>query len=411
MYFFLVMLTEGAASNVVRSVRDQNGPEAFRRLANRYSPKTKGKALAKLGKIINPDFGDDIKTMMDKVIQWERDVDEYETTAKDKISDQVKCAALCEHSPKEVKLHLTLNAANLKYPEMRALLESLLNASTGWDPDKMQVDAVKGKGKDGKGGNGKQDAYKGKSKGDKDGKGKSKGKNNQEANKNNEGKQKFTGACHNCGRVGHRAVDCWRPKVVGTVEGQETAAAESVTAIVQGDPVGDESDGWLMTISPVSLSNLATARSVSAISGGMNVSILVDSGSSVNCCGPGHFPQSPIEPSTRRRLFTAKGDPLRFYGTKRVHLTAAGEHIHVTFLVLDVIHPILSVSACQAKGIDTHFSAKGRSVCKSMPISRKTCITVAPVNFSPPKVSSDRTCFMRLPQGRSTYFWRRSSRL
>ena len=161
LYMTLVFIVEDSALILVQSVVDSNGVQALRKLIQRYAPVTQGRVLATLNGILSADFGQDQAAYMDKLVTWERKVNDYERLAKEPMSDIIKRAIITERAPSEVRTHLLVNAGSLlSYESVRASIESFLAAGRRWaqEPTPMDVDvnALYWKGKGGKhGGNGK----------------------------------------------------------------------------------------------------------------------------------------------------------------------------------------------------------------------------------------------------------------
>eukprot|EP00971_Amphidinium_carterae_P268396 5325102-Amphidinium_carterae.1 len=66
---------------------NQDGFEAYRRLAVRYAPRTLGRNLTQLTSIIDHDFGSDESQMLDKISVWEKLIEEHERISGEKIAD------------------------------------------------------------------------------------------------------------------------------------------------------------------------------------------------------------------------------------------------------------------------------------------------------------------------------------
>eukprot|EP00971_Amphidinium_carterae_P022979 453393-Amphidinium_carterae.1 len=92
LYFRLVVLTDKTALGIVKQVGNQDGFEAYRRLAIRYAPRTLGRNLTRLTSIIDHDVGSDESQMLDKIASWERQIEEHERISEEKIAESVKCA-------------------------------------------------------------------------------------------------------------------------------------------------------------------------------------------------------------------------------------------------------------------------------------------------------------------------------
>ena len=106
LFLALVMLTDDAALRIVQSVTDENGIEALRRLLKRFNPVTQGRVLAVLNSILQVDLGSDELTMMDKVVQWEQEVAEFEKLSRETLPDIIKRAIIAERAPGAVRTHL-----------------------------------------------------------------------------------------------------------------------------------------------------------------------------------------------------------------------------------------------------------------------------------------------------------------
>ena len=128
------------------------------------------------------------------MIVFERLVGEYETSSGQALCVQVKCAALLERVPPELRTHLLLTCVSRPdYAIMRQTVESYSVARRSWQPGHsttmgeapMEIDDVNGdKGKKGKHAKGKIDKDKGE--------GKHKGRH--------ESSPKFEGYCSHCGK-------------------------------------------------------------------------------------------------------------------------------------------------------------------------------------------------------------------
>ena len=72
------MLTTGKAATIVRTVRDNNGYEAYRLLRQHFEPENYGKHLTSLTQILKFDVGSNPSQFLDKLIEWEGLTDKYE---------------------------------------------------------------------------------------------------------------------------------------------------------------------------------------------------------------------------------------------------------------------------------------------------------------------------------------------
>ena len=245
LYVVLAQLLSEESLTILQNGIEDQGLDAWRRLAARWDPNTTGRSRNAFTKIMLPGV-----FTMDKlsaaIEDWEKAVRQHENRRKKEIDEELKSSVIIEMCPKLIKTHLQLNARTLKdYTSIRAEIMSYLEtrrdnvaSSTTAAGNDMDVDAFskggKGKGKGGKGdrldgGKGGKSGLvcwtcgksghvaadcrsgakgkdaKGKDSKGKDAKGKSKGKDN---GKGGKGTQKFQGYCSKCWKWGHKQAEC-----------------------------------------------------------------------------------------------------------------------------------------------------------------------------------------------------------
>ena len=191
--YLLVMLTSGPALQIIR--QQPSGVQVFRDLARRYNPHSQARSLAQLQEIMHFDCGQEAAGVTDRMIVFARLVGEYETSSGEGLCVQVKCAALLERVPPDLRTHLLLTCGSRPdHAIMRQTVESCSVARRSWQPSHstpmgeapMEIDAVsRDRGKKGK---------------HAEGKGKHKGKH--------ESSPKFEGCCGHGGKLGHKQKDC-----------------------------------------------------------------------------------------------------------------------------------------------------------------------------------------------------------
>ena len=220
LYRVLSSLTSGESGDLVVGCANlgASGFEAWRRLNRRWDPVTAGRKRNILRAILNPERTKTWEGVRPAIEQLDDLIRRYEARknesgAREVLSDDIKCTAIELLVPQDLEKHLILNKSRLTNyslikQEIEVLMETTLGskskihrpgsvaASSSQGPAPMEVDAitqwlgslVKGKGK-------------GKGKGPK---GQSKGKDNKGSGKGVE--------CYNCGKIGHKAADCWSKK-------------------------------------------------------------------------------------------------------------------------------------------------------------------------------------------------------
>ena len=236
LYNLLVTKLKGEAFNIVSSVRDACGLEAWRLLMRRYEPRTPGTKRALLKSLFNMKPAKRIEEIEKNLLRVEEIYARYEVMSKAAIPEDIKTVIMTELCTPELREYLEFNNKDYDYKETREAITSYVerkrkdpltamevgnyeydniwgcdgeNEYAYYDPDDCHNElnysgfGAKGKGKNwspkgkGKGPNkgmGKGDFFQ---KGFGKDKGKGKGK-----------KGSFQGECHWCGKWGHTASRC-----------------------------------------------------------------------------------------------------------------------------------------------------------------------------------------------------------
>lgn len=178
-----------------------NGLEAWRRLSKRYDPATASRKRTMLKTVISPQK-QKLETLPQAIEEWMDAVRTYEkrkdsTGQRAAISDEIKMAALEAMLPQELESHVQLNQARFatfddlmdeitrfvehktgKSLKLVSAASSLANQGALGDPMDVSSVGYKGAGAKGK-------------------------------------TTKFLGACHHCGKTGHKAADWAKNKGSG----------------------------------------------------------------------------------------------------------------------------------------------------------------------------------------------------
>ena len=207
--YLLTMLTQKGARKVVRK-DGNNGFVAYRQLCLMYGTSDQEGRTGLFVQIMTYKFGSKIGDVEDRLNEFLELVRRYdEANGTDPVPDQVKKACIISSTPEPLKTHLQLTVAVLgNFNALRVATENYLrsrrifkttSAGNTHDEDSMEVDAVSRKRKGEKSSKGKKGGKKGKESHSSKGYGETTVEHS-----------RIEGACRNCGKYGHKAVQAAR---------------------------------------------------------------------------------------------------------------------------------------------------------------------------------------------------------
>ena len=255
----LCQAVSGEALQVIRTVDDMEGFEAWQKLVGKYSPKSMARAVRIVGMVTNPPKITDLTKAEAELDKWEEHVKVLKRDFKENFSDTVKVGIVTSMMPISVQEMIYQSIGkNVNYDEVvqkvRAVISNKVAIMGGTGPVPMEIGEVgdgmddgeeigavsantrcygcggwghvssncptvfqggKGKGKAGKGGKGGKGAYDAGKGGGKGGKGSKSG---------------FKGSCYNCGKAGHIAAHCRQANAVS----EKSENEDELEALVGG---------------------------------------------------------------------------------------------------------------------------------------------------------------------------------
>ena len=126
LYFALAMVLKGTALDILMNVPEGDGLECWRRMAQRFEPRTAGHGRVRLIDIIEAKNLEG--TFHAKVEQWEKKITDLEATTEHRVNDELRMAIFeAKIAPESVRRHLVLNSARLTtYQAMKEEIEMIL---------------------------------------------------------------------------------------------------------------------------------------------------------------------------------------------------------------------------------------------------------------------------------------------
>jgi hypothetical protein len=94
---------QGEAGQIVRGVDSRDGFIAWRRLYNRYNPKTLARAMMHMAKVVTPQKVTDLKALEQNIAEWERKVKKLEVDYDEGIKPGMKMAIFTSMCPPSIQ--------------------------------------------------------------------------------------------------------------------------------------------------------------------------------------------------------------------------------------------------------------------------------------------------------------------
>ena len=366
LYAVMASLLTGKCLKQLQVVPDQNGFEAWRLLVAEMEPRLIQHRLGMLNRLMSVDLSGTDDVFKERLSSWERDIAEYERLTTKHFDPELKMAVVLQRAPDGLRQHLQLSAHTFgnDWDRMRNVIEMYLQTRRVWQsgqgPAPMEVDYLGSRGAKGHASKGstKGSQHQGQSKGSGDGKGSLPKGGKKGSGKGSTDMSQIE--CHHCGKKGHYARDCWsrasswgsKPHQAG---GKGRKGARSVETAGEMADEPEVSGIWEV----MCLTDSHPSKDSPTM-------LLVDSGAFSHCCSPDFAPSSPVVPDpSLKAVFTASGAQLQPSGRKNVSFTLGnGLNVTISFIVLPVRRPILSVSALVEKGWGVCFSTSGGTLSK-----------------------------------------------
>ena len=128
----LSLLTRGEANQLVRSCDDKNGHTAWKKLYDRFNPKTPASLTTAWRDVIRPKKIKDMREAGKAIDSWESKVVELKKEHGEKLTVGLKASLLLEMFPGQVQLTVAqgLSSKKLDYDKLKAKIKLMANVQS-----------------------------------------------------------------------------------------------------------------------------------------------------------------------------------------------------------------------------------------------------------------------------------------
>ena len=142
MFSVLSLLTKGEANQLVRSCNDKNGYTAWKKLYDRFNPKTPASLTAAWRDVIRPKKIKDMREAGKAIDSWESKVVELKKEHGEEPTTGLKASLLLEMLPDQVQLTVAqgLSSKKLDYDTLKAKIKLMANVQSDYStPQPMDI--------------------------------------------------------------------------------------------------------------------------------------------------------------------------------------------------------------------------------------------------------------------------------
>ena len=134
LYGLLVKNLKQRPLDFVRSHKDRNGYEVYRRLLNDLEPRERSRGLAFMQSMLMDSSWPKHGAFSEQLLQYELQCREYEQATCKELPEDLRIASVLMHAPPELQVHLRLKVTDTTtYGQIREAISGYMKASRGWN--------------------------------------------------------------------------------------------------------------------------------------------------------------------------------------------------------------------------------------------------------------------------------------